>query len=184
MRTLLEWFKENARPLPWRISKVTPWESLLAEVILQQTRMETGLPYWERIRAAYPTPADLAKDSEENLLRLWQGCGYYARARNLYKLAQALDGADLPTTYDELFDLPGIGPYTAAAVASIAYGEAVVCVDGNIRRVISRLQAEHMTDAEILGGATRLHDHKRTGVWNQANIEIGSLFRTPRHTAC
>ena len=142
MRDLLDWFEEHARPLPWRVSKVSPWESLLAEIILQQTRMETGLPYWERIRSAYPTPATLANDSEENLLRLWQGCGYYARARNLYKLAQRLDGSELPTTYDALLELPGIGPYTAAAVASIAFGEAVACVDGNIRRVISRLQAQ------------------------------------------
>ena len=184
MRNLLDWFDEHARPLPWRVSEVSPWESLLAEIILQQTRMETGLPYWERIRSAYPTPTDLANDSEENLLLLWQGCGYYARARNLYKLAQTLDGADLPTTYDALLDLPGIGPYTAAAVASIAYGEAVACVDGNIRRVISRLQAEHMTDAEILGEATRLLDHKRPGDWNQAMMEIGSLVCTPRNPDC
>ena len=95
MGGLLDWYDQNARPLPWRIQKVTPWESLLAEIILQQTRMETGLPYWERIRAAYPTPATLAADTEENLLRLWQGCGYYARARNLYKLAKALDGEEI-----------------------------------------------------------------------------------------
>ena len=184
MRDLLGWFDENARPLPWRVSKVSPWESLLAEIILQQTRMETGLPYWERIRSAYPTPATLANDSEENLLRLWQGCGYYARARNLYKLAQRLDGSELPTTYDALLELPGIGPYTAAAVASIAFGEAVACVDGNIRRVISRLQAEHLTDAEILREATRLLNHQRPGDWNQAMMEIGSLVCTPRNPNC
>ncbi|MCH2637335.1 MAG: A/G-specific adenine glycosylase [Candidatus Thalassarchaeum sp.] len=184
MRALLEWFKENARPLPWRISKVTPWESLLAEVILQQTRMETGLPYWERIRAAYPTPADLAKDSEENLLRLWQGCGYYARARNLYKLAHTLDGAELPTTYESLLELPGIGPYTAAAVASMAFGEPVACADGNVRRVISRLRGEHLTDSEILREATTLLDHQQPGDWNQAMMELGSLVCTPRNPSC
>ena len=184
MRDLLNWFDEHARPLPWRVSKVSPWESLLAEIILQQTRMETGLPYWERIRSTYPTPAALAADSEENLLRLWQGCGYYARARNLYKLAQTLDGSDLPTTYDELLELPGIGPYTAAAVASIAFGEAVACVDGNIRRVISRLQAEHMTDAEVQQEATRLLNHQHPGDWNQAMMELGSLVCTPRNPDC
>ena len=184
MRGLLDWFDEHARPLPWRISEVTPWESLLAEIILQQTRMETGLPYWERIRKAYPTPAALANDSEENLLRLWQGCGYYARARNLYKLAQTLDGSELPTTYGALLELPGIGPYTAAAVASIAFGEAVACVDGNVRRVISRLRAEHLTDAEILREATRLLNHERPGDWNQAMMEIGSLVCTPRNPDC
>ena len=110
MQGLLAWFDVNARPLPWRTQTVTPWESLLAEIILQQTRIETGVPYWERIRIAYPTPAALAADTEENLLLLWQGCGYYARARNLYKLAKELDGKPLPKTYDALLELPGIGP--------------------------------------------------------------------------
>jgi A/G-specific adenine glycosylase len=184
MRGLLDWFDENARPLPWRIQAVTPWESLLAEIILQQTRMETGLPYWERIRRAYPTPAALANDTEENLLRLWQGCGYYARARNLYKLATTLDGAELPTTYDALLKLPGIGPYTAAAIASMAFGESVACVDGNVRRVISRLRAENLGDAELQHEATVLLNHQRPGDWNQAMMEIGALVCTPRNPDC
>ena len=184
MRELLDWFDENARPLPWRIEKVTPWESLLAEIILQQTRMETGLPYWERIRSAYPTPASLANDTEENLLRLWQGCGYYARARNLHKLATTLDGKELPSTYDALLELPGIGPYTAAAIASIAHGEPVACVDGNVRRVISRLRAEHLSDSELQREATAILNHQRPGDWNQAMMEIGSLVCTPRNPDC
>jgi len=184
MTDLLEWFDQNARPLPWRVQKVTPWESLLAEIILQQTRMETGLPYWERIRKAYPTPAALATDTEENLLLLWQGCGYYARARNLYKLAIGLDGADLPHSYDALLQLPGIGPYTAAAIASMAFGEAVACVDGNVRRVISRLRAEHLTDSELQHEAAALLNHQRPGDWNQAMMEIGSLVCTPRKPNC
>ncbi|MEE2746938.1 MAG: A/G-specific adenine glycosylase [Candidatus Thermoplasmatota archaeon] len=184
MPGLLDWYDENARPLPWRIQNVTPWESLLAEIILQQTRMETGLPYWERIRKAYPTPAALAADSEENLLRLWQGCGYYARARNLFKLATILDGAELPKTYKKLLELPGIGPYTAAAIASMAFDQPVACVDGNIRRVISRLRAEHLTDAEIQQIATSLLDQSRPGDWNQAMMEIGSQVCTPRNPNC
>ena len=184
MRGLLHWYDEHARPLPWRKTQVSPWESLLAEIILQQTRMETGIPYWERIRIAYPTPATLANDSEENLLRLWQGCGYYARARNLYKLATLLDGKNLPSKYDELLKLPGIGPYTAAAVSSIAFGEPVACVDGNIRRVISRLRAEHLTDAEIQLEATKLLNQERPGDWNQAMMELGSLICTPRNPDC
>ena len=184
MGGLLDWYDENARPLPWRIQKVTPWESLLAEIILQQTRMETGLPYWERIRAAYPTPATLAADTEENLLRLWQGCGYYARARNLYKLAKVLDGEDLPESYDLLLKMPGVGPYTAAAIASISFGQAVACVDGNVRRVISRLRAEHLSDSDLQSEANDLLDHKRPGDWNQAMMEIGSLVCTPRNPSC
>jgi len=184
MGGLLDWYDQNARPLPWRIQKVTPWESLLAEIILQQTRMETGLPYWERIRAAYPTPATLAADTEENLLRLWQGCGYYARARNLYKLAKTLDGEDLPESFDSLLKMPGIGPYTAAAIASISFGQPVACVDGNVRRVISRLRAEHLSDSDLQSEANDLLDHNRPGDWNQAMMEIGSLVCTPRNPGC
>jgi len=184
MRGLLAWYDEHARPLPWRITQVSPWESLLAEIILQQTRMDTGIPYWERIRIAYPTPAALAKDTEENLLRLWQGCGYYARARNLYKLATVLEGEDIPSKYDELLKLPGIGPYTAAAVSSISFGEPVACVDGNIRRVISRLRAEHLTDSDIQLDATILLNHERPGDWNQAMMELGAVVCTPRNPDC
>ncbi len=184
MQGLLAWFDTHARPLPWRTEKVTDWESLLAEIILQQTRMETGIPYWERIRAAYPTPAALAADSEENLLHLWQGCGYYARARNLYKLAKVLDGETLPKTYQELLKLPGIGPYTAAAVASISHNEPVACVDGNIRRVISRFCAEHMTDSQLQQEATRLLNIQRPGDWNQALMDLGSQICTPRNPSC
>ncbi len=184
MPGLLGWYDQNARPLPWRIEKVTPWESLLAEIILQQTQMETGLPYWERIRKAYPTPASLAADTEENLLRLWQGCGYYARARNLYKLATTLDGDDLPETFDALLKLPGIGPYTAAAIASMSFGEPVACVDGNVRRVISRLRAEHLSDSDLQYEANELLNHERPGDWNQAMMEVGALVCTPRNPDC
>ena len=184
MQGVLDWYDQNARPLPWRVEKVTPWESLLAEIILQQTRMETGLPYWERIRKASPTPAALAVDTEENLLRLWQGCGYYARARNLYKLAITLDGNDLPQSYEELLKLPGIGPYTAAAIASMSFGKPVACVDGNVRRVISRLRAEHLGDADLQSEADALLNHDRPGDWNQAMMEIGSLVCTPRNPEC
>ena len=184
MRALLDWFDQHARPLPWRVTKVSPWESLLAEIILQQTRMETGIPYWEKIRSAYPNPSALAKDAEENLLHLWQGCGYYARARNLYKLAHELDGKPLPQTYGELLKLPGIGPYTAAAIASIAFGEPVACVDGNVRRVISRLHANDLTDSQLQEEATSLLNHKRPGDWNQAMMELGSQICTPRNPSC
>ena len=184
MRTLLDWFDRNARPLPWRVTKVTPWESLLAEIILQQTRMETGIPYWEKIRKAYPTPSALANDTEENLLHLWQGCGYYARARNLYKLALELDGNLLPETYSELLKLPGIGPYTAAAIASIAFDEPVACVDGNVRRVISRLNAQDLTDSQLQEHATSLLNHQRPGDWNQAMMELGSQICTPKNPNC
>ncbi len=184
MGGLLNWYDENARPLPWRIQEVSPWETLLAEIIMQQTRMETGLPYWERIRKAYPNPQSLANDSEENLMLLWQGCGYYARARNLYKLAVTLGEEDLPTEYDELLKLPGIGPYTAAAISSICHNQPVACVDGNIRRVLSRIHAMDLTPSQLNSKATERLDISRPGDWNQAMMELGSQVCTPRNPSC
>ncbi len=184
MGGLLNWYDNHARPLPWRIEEVSPWETLLAEIIMQQTRMETGLPYWERIRAAYPTPQSLAQDSEENLMLLWQGCGYYARARNLYKLAVALGENDLPREYGELLKLPGIGPYTAAAISSICHNEPVACVDGNIRRVLSRFHATDLSPSQLNSKATEKLDTTRPGDWNQAMMELGSQVCTPRNPNC
>lgn len=184
MGDLLAWYGTEARPLPWRVAEVSPWEILLAEVILQQTRMETGLPYWERIRRAYPTPAALASVPVEDLLLLWQGCGYYARARNLHRCAVELGERPLPSTHEALLSLPGIGPYTAAAVASVAFGEAVACVDGNVRRVLSRLAAAHLTDAEVAADAEARLDRTRPGDWNQALMELGSRICTPRNPNC
>ncbi len=181
---LLSWYDAEARPLPWRDKDVSAWDILLAEVILQQTQMDTGLPYWNRIRDAYPTPATLAADSEENLLKLWQGCGYYARARNLYKLACKVNTKPLPSTKEELINLPGIGPYTASAVASIAFGEKVACVDGNVRRVLSRLRAEHLSDNELQCIAEELLSEHRPGDWNQAMMELGALICTPSNPKC
>ena len=181
---LLSWYDTSSRPLPWRQSKCTPWDILLAEIILQQTRMETGLRYWELIRKAYPSPASMAAGSQEDLLRLWQGCGYYARARNLYRLATEVGTSPLPNTYAGLLSLPGVGPYTASAVASIAFQEAVACVDGNVRRVISRLNATHMSDAEVQDFATKFLSHERPGDWNEAVMELGSLICTPRNPQC
>ncbi|MDP6906059.1 MAG: A/G-specific adenine glycosylase [Candidatus Thalassarchaeaceae archaeon] len=181
---LLSWYETNARPLPWRISKVSAWEILLAEIILQQTRMETGLEYWERIRKEYPNPQLMAAKPQERLLQLWQGCGYYARARNLYKLACQLGSKPLPQTRDDLLELPGIGTYTAAAVSSIAFGESVACVDGNVRRVISRLRAKHLTNKEVQINADQLLYTDRPGEWNQAIMELGSTICTPRKPKC
>lgn len=182
--SLLSWYDAEARPLPWRGKKVPAWEILLAEIIMQQTQMQTGLPYWKRIRDAYPTPSALAADTEENLLKLWQGCGYYARARNLYKLACEVNTEPLPSCKHDLLKLPGIGPYTASAVASIAFGEKVACVDGNVRRVLSRLRAEHLTDQDLQSFADELLYGQRPGDWNQALMEVGSLVCTPKNPKC
>ena len=144
----MAWFAEHQRNLPWRATK-DPWAILLSEILLQQTQVSRGIVFWQRLYSRYPTVAQMASSTEEEVLHLWQGAGYYSRARRLFQLSKRVcessehggfDGV-LPTDSKTLQTLPGIGPYTAAAVASIAHGEAVACVDGNIRRVMGRQTA-------------------------------------------
>ena len=140
---LLVWYERNKRALPWREDR-NPYHIWLSEIMLQQTRVEAVIPYYHRFLAALPTIGKLAAVEEEQLLKLWEGLGYYSRARNLKKAAVLCVeqyGGMLPPTYDELLKLPGFGPYTAAAVASIAFGAPVPAVDGNVLRVVSRLCA-------------------------------------------
>jgi len=121
--TIMAWYAEHQRELPWRQTK-DPYAIWLSEIILQQTRVAQGLPYYERLLAAFPTVRDLAEAPESSLLRLWQGLGYYSRARNLQKAAQMVMrnfAGKFPTTYDDIIKLPGVGPYTAAAIASFAF---------------------------------------------------------------
>ncbi|MEY3956597.1 MAG: putative A/G-specific adenine glycosylase YfhQ [Bacteroidota bacterium] len=132
--TIMAWYVERQRELPWRQTK-DPYAIWLSEIILQQTRVAQGLPYYERLLAAFPTVRDLAEAPEASLLRLWQGLGYYSRARNLQKAAQMVVrdfAGEFPRTYDDIITLPGVGPYTAAAIASFAFNEAKAVVDGNV----------------------------------------------------
>ncbi|MFO7863775.1 MAG: A/G-specific adenine glycosylase, partial [Salinivirgaceae bacterium] len=134
---LLIWYKENARDLPWR-QNPNPFFIYLSEIILQQTRIEQGLAYYHRFINRFPTITDLANAKPEEVLKLWQGLGYYSRARNLHKTAQIIRDTRtgvFPTTYEALLKLPGVGPYTAAAIASTAFGKIVPAVDGNVKRV-------------------------------------------------
>ena len=186
---LSDWYAANARDLPWRAPGTTPWAVLLSEIILQQTRMESGIPYWERIHSRWPNSAAMAAASEDDLLREWEGCGYYSRARNLFKLATEVGDSALPSTREELIRLPGIGPYTAAAIASIAFGEAVACVDGNVRRVLSRWAAADLSPAELQSRADawmrRAVEHGTApGDWNQALMELGAMVCSPRKPNC
>lgn len=136
--TLLRWFARNGRSLPWRETK-DPYAIWLSEVILQQTRIAQGMAYWERFMQTFPTVDDLAVASEDEVLRLWQGLGYYSRARNLHKAAkQIVEKGRFPDTMDEIRQLKGVGDYTAAAIGSIAFGLPAAAVDGNIYRVLSR----------------------------------------------
>ena len=189
---LLKWYQHNARELPWRAEK-KPYEIWLSEIILQQTRMAQGVPYYKRFLAAYPTVEDLANSTEKEVLRLWQGLGYYTRARNLYKCAQYvathLKGI-FPHRYADLIKLPGIGPYTAAAIASIAFNEPVATIDGNVYRVLARIFGiqkdisvpNAQTDFRAL--AHSLMAYNRPGDFNQALMEFGALRCTPRKPHC
>jgi len=197
--TLLTWYQLYKRRLPWR-GEPDPYKILLSEVLLQQTRIEQAIPHYQRFLQQFPTLETLAKADLEDVLKAWQGCGYYARARNLHKLAQrsvSIEG-QLPRSSGELRALPGIGPYTAAAVASIAFGEPVAAVDGNVRRVLSRIytwenptpqQVQEAADtlmAELVywGGDVSTQGGSLPGDWNQALMELGATVCTPRNPGC
>ncbi|GIW25530.1 A/G-specific adenine glycosylase [Meiothermus sp.] len=196
---LLTWYQLHKRRLPWR-GEADPYKVLLSEVLLQQTRVEQAIPYYRRFLQQFPTLEALAQANQEDVLKAWQGCGYYARARNLHKLARQVMalGIALPKSSSELRALPGIGPYTAAAVASIAFGEPVAAVDGNVRRVLSRLYAwEHPTPKQVQEAADTLMaelvdwegdvnppDGSRPGDWNQALMELGATVCTPQSPSC
>ena len=189
---LAQWFETHRRELPWR-SQPTPYYVWLSEVILQQTRVNQGLDYFNRFVQRWPSLDDLAAASEEEVLKLWQGLGYYSRARNLHKCAKEvvrLYNGSLPADYQLLVKLPGIGPYTAAAIASIAFGQPHAVVDGNVYRVLSRLfdialpinSDEGVKTFAAL--ADELLDRNHPGRHNQAMMELGALLCTPQNPDC
>src|SRR5213594_5172513 len=138
---LLPWYDANRRQLPWRQTR-DPYRILVAEYLLQRTRIKNGTPYYERFLKQFSTVRDLAAAPLDDVLAIWEGLGFYGRARNLHAAAQSIvqrHGGEVPRSYDELASLPGIGPYTAGAVASIAFGIPVPAVDGNVVRVVARL---------------------------------------------
>lgn len=184
---LLAWYDEHKRSLPFRLEPV-PYDIWISEIMLQQTRMETVIPYFNRFITELPKIRDLAEVQEERLMKLWEGLGYYSRARNLKKAAQVImaeyDGR-VPGTFQELVGLPGIGPYTAGAIASIAFGEKVPAVDGNVLRVFSRLEAYsgEISKAEsrrfIQGAVLQDMPEGRPGDFNQAVMELGATICLP-----
>ena len=140
-KDLLLWFAENRRPLPWR-ADYTPYRTWIAEVMMQQTQMDRGVQYFLRWMERFPDVAAVAAAPEEDLLKAWEGLGYYRRARNIQAAARVImerHGGNFPTSYADILALPGVGPYTAGAIASTAYNEEVPCVDGNVERVLSRV---------------------------------------------
>lgn len=175
------------RDLPWRRTR-DPYAIWVSEIMLQQTRVSTVIPYWERWMAKFPTVAELAAAPLDDVLAAWAGLGYYSRARNLHAGAKAVGGA-LPTTAAELRTVKGIGPYTAGAIASIAYGERAPLVDGNVARVLARLfvieedmRKAGMRRAQVL--ADEIVARHDPGAWNQALMELGATVCTPQKPAC
>jgi A/G-specific adenine glycosylase len=191
-QALLAWYDEHQRDLPWRQTN-DPWAILLSEILLQQTQVSRGLVYWKRMVERFPTVASMAAAPVDAVLKAWEGAGYYSRARRLHALSQrvvlsrAEGGFDgrLPSAYTELLSLPGVGPYTAAAVASIAFGQAVACVDGNIRRVMARQTAQaDPTNKQVQAWADASLHLQRAGDWNQALMELGATVCTPKRWNC
>lgn len=191
-RTLLAWYRRARRDLPWRRTQ-DPYAIWLSEIMLQQTRVETVIPYYERFLAAFPTVTALAGAPLGDVLKLWEGLGYYTRARNLHKAARQVTndcGGAWPRTADELRKLAGVGRYTAGAIASIAFGERAAALDGNIQRVLARLFAiddsidERATQVELWRLAEQLLSPRAPGDFNQALMELGATVCTPRGPQC
>jgi len=189
---LLDWYQSHARSLPWR-DHPDPYAVWVSEIMLQQTRVETVIAYFERWMDRFPTIDRLASASQQEILILWEGLGYYSRARNLHRAAQivmAEYGGQLPASAEALQKLPGIGRYTAAAIASIAFGQDAAALDGNIRRVLARLfdVSEPLRSTE---GERRLWDLAeanlppgRAGDYTQALMALGAMLCTPKNPAC
>ena len=186
-KLLLEHYDVHRRDLPWRESR-EPYRVWGSEIMLQQTRVETAIPYYHRWMERFPTVEALADGDEEAVLKAWEGLGYYSRARNLRRSALIVRerlGGVLPQDSQGLKALPGIGEYSAGAIASIAYGEVVPAVDGNVRRVLSRLfDLADPTDVSLRARARELVDPDRPGDWNQALMELGATVCTARSPQC
>lgn len=188
--TILEWFKENGRALPWRETR-DPYAIWLSEIILQQTRIEQGRPYWERFMKRWPTVEALAHATEDEVLREWQGLGYYSRARNLHTAAQQIvERGGFPTTLEGIKALKGVGDYTAAAIGSIAFNLPAAVVDGNVYRVLSRHYGIdtpiNTTEGkkEFTALAQSLLPATQASAFNQAMMDFGAIQCTPVSPRC
>lgn len=185
-----QWYNQHKRALPWR-QTTNPYYIWLSEIILQQTRVEQGRAYYERFVQTFPTVQDLASAPEEAVLLLWQGLGYYSRARNLHKAAQQIAAmGDFPSDYKTILSLPGVGPYTAAAIASFAFGQPYAVLDGNVFRVLSRYfgidtpidSTEGKKEFKAL--ADEMLDKKRPSLYNQAIMDFGAMLCKPIGADC
>lgn len=189
---IIEWYNVNKRDLPWRNTK-NPYYVWISEIILQQTRVSQGLPYYNKFVENFPTIKDLAEASENNVLKLWQGLGYYSRGRNLHFSAQYIQNnlkGEFPSTFNELKKLKGVGNYTAAAIASFCYDEKVAVVDGNVIRVLSRFFGVNddvslaKTINKINDLANKVMPVNKVNIYNQAIMEFGALQCKPKSPNC
>ena len=189
---ILEWFAEKKRDLPWR-DTANPYSIWVSEVMLQQTQVDTVIPYYHRFLSRFPTVESLAEAPLQEVLKAWENMGYYARARHLHsaarEIAESMDGR-VPSTYEELIALPGIGSYTASAILSFAFGERRPAVDGNTRRVVCRLFSiqdlvDHpKTKRRILELATDMISSADPACFNHAIMDLGATVCTPRNPSC
>ena len=191
-KIIIDWYSKNKRDLPWR-NTVNPYYIWLSEIILQQTQVIQGLPYYNAFVNKYPTVFDLASANEQDVLKLWQGLGYYSRARNLHFSAKYISevlGGVFPNNYNDIIKLKGVGDYTASAIASIAFNESTAVVDGNVYRVLSRYYSINTPInstkgiKEFKALATSLIDTKQPATFNQAIMEFGSRQCRPKNPDC
>ena len=187
---LRTWYLQHARDLPWR-NDSTIYGIWLSEIMLQQTRVDTGIPKWKAFLRSFPDVRTLANATEDDVMKAWEGLGYYRRARLLHKAAKSIDSrGTFPTTYRQWLDVPGVGPYTAAAIASIALNEPVAAVDGNVNRVISRWACVTLPvdsskgQQAIQNTADILLNQSHPGDHNQAMMELGATICSPKNPSC
>jgi len=185
-RALLRWFARAARDLPWRRLR-TPWRTWVSELMLQQTTVATVVPRFEEFVRRFPDVASLAAATEREVVEAWAGLGYYARARNLHRAARAIverHGGAIPRTLDTIRTLPGIGAYTAGAILSLSWGVPVPCVDGNVRRVLARIDGRDRGARDLEKRAESLVPPDRPGEWNEALMELGATVCRPADPDC
>jgi A/G-specific adenine glycosylase len=185
-RRLLAWYDLHRRDLPWRVNR-DPYRVWLSEIMLQQTRVAAVIAHYHEFLRRFPTLEKLAAVREASVLAAWSGLGYYRRARMLHAAAKVIVreyGGKFPATEEGLRELPGIGRYTAAAIASIAFDEPIAVVDGNVERVLQRISGRRLVGEELWTIANHLLDANRPGAFNQAMMELGAMVCTPRAPAC
>jgi len=192
-RSLMHWhLTDNKRDMPWK-GESDPYRIWISEIILQQTRVEQGLNYYRRFIRALPSVDQLAKAPESRVFKLWEGLGYYSRCKNLISAARIITrtyGGIFPTDYEQILGLPGIGPYTAAAISSFAFSLPHAVVDGNVYRVLSRFFGIETPVDDAAGKkrfsilAAQLLDKKRPGLYNQAIMDLGAMICKPRQALC